>query len=266
MPESGTTLDTRLAALADHDQQSAAFIRQALEEADGPPAPARPQHAPDAIAAWRNEGDGSMPDIAALLGSDATTPGLLAALPEETCCMLLEAEPARAAALFLSCPLERLVAEGRLSMALGNNRELVIKQFLKRFRLTNSPSIKIVFAEDNTQESEAFYLSIMREIRKGIHLNVFNLNTMIFCGPQWQFNTLRNLPHLLANPGINTINQLFPGKPAVIVGAGPSLTSVIPYLREAAKGFVVVSTGTALRPLRAADGRCPHEGYLYLCE
>jgi hypothetical protein len=68
----------------------------------------------------------------------------------------------------------------------------------------------------------------------------------------WQFNTIRNLPYLLANPGVVALDNAFPGKPAIIVGAGPSLNETLPFLKASREGFVVIATATSLRALRKA--------------
>lgn len=250
------SLATRLDTLEAHDPESAAFLRQAVLTAMSRPQVRSTCPSTESLPTWLQEGsDAEAPDIVVLLGADDTVARLDACLPPTSRFLLLETDPVRAADLFQKWPLEERVASGRLTLALGMNRKRVSRQFAKLFRLTASPSVRLIFAADLEPVAEAFYLSAMREIREGIHLNVFNINTMILRGAQWQFNTLQNLPSLLANPGIQALEGLFQGRPGLVVGAGPSLNAVIPHLREAAAGFVVIATGTALRPLRAAGIR-----------
>lgn len=70
-------------------------------------------------------------------------------------------------------------------------------------------------------------------------------------------NTLRNLPFITAEGDANALAGLFAGLPAIVVGAGPSLDSTLPALRELQHRAVLIAVDTACRPLLAASIR-PH--------
>ena len=95
----------------------------------------------------------------------------------------------------------------------------------------------------------------LRDIRENVRLQVFNTGTLVTKGPLWQSNTLQNLPVILRNPGIEALRGAFAGRPAVVVGAGPSLDGALPQLLKNRDRFVVIATGTALSPLRKAGIR-----------
>ncbi|MBI3986559.1 MAG: DUF115 domain-containing protein [Lentisphaerae bacterium] len=114
------------------------------------------------------------------------------------------------------------------------------------------PNVCFCDVPETTPGAGEFYTSVLKKIREIVHLTVFNLNTLLDRGPLWQYNTIKNLPHLLTHPGIATLAGLFAGRPAIVVGAGPSLNDALPSLRAAAKRFVLLATGTALRKLRKA--------------
>ena len=48
---------------------------------------------------------------------------------------------------------------------------------------------------------------------------------------------------------------LFAGKPALVLAAGPSLDEALKVIPRIRNGFVVISTGTALKPARRAGIR-----------
>jgi hypothetical protein len=71
----------------------------------------------------------------------------------------------------------------------------------------------------------------------------------------WMENALKNLPLLLARPGIEAIKDFFRGMPAVVVAAGPSLDAAIPWLQTVTDRVLVICVGTAYRTLWRAGIR-----------
>lgn len=70
-------------------------------------------------------------------------------------------------------------------------------------------------------------------------------------------NTLRNLGHVTLGPDPARLRDRFAGVPAVVVGAGPSLDTVLPRLRAVADRALVIATDTSWRPL-VHGGVTPH--------
>ena len=68
----------------------------------------------------------------------------------------------------------------------------------------------------------------------------------------WLKNIVRNSPHYFNLPGIVDLRHNLAGKPAVIVGAGPSLGKNIDVLREIQESITIISTDTALSMLASA--------------
>jgi hypothetical protein len=69
--------------------------------------------------------------------------------------------------------------------------------------------------------------------------------------------TLHNLPDIAASGDVAQLAGLFPGVPAVIVGAGPSLDETAAALAAVQDRTLVIASDTTLRPLAAAGVR-PH--------
>ncbi|MCC7416243.1 MAG: DUF115 domain-containing protein [Acidobacteria bacterium] len=67
--------------------------------------------------------------------------------------------------------------------------------------------------------------------------------------PRYLANTLRNLPAIVHGRDVRTLEGVFRGVPAVVVGAGPSLDGALETLRARRAGAVVIAADTALRPL-----------------
>lgn len=72
-----------------------------------------------------------------------------------------------------------------------------------------------------------------------------------YAGP-YLLNTLRNLPTIAAEGDAATLVNLFPGRPAVLVAAGPSLDANLPAIAAHRDRVVLIAVDTAVRPLLAA--------------
>lgn len=77
-----------------------------------------------------------------------------------------------------------------------------------------------------------------------------------FAGP-YLLQTLTNLPAIAREARMQELRDVFPGIPAVVVGAGPSLDDNIPALRTLQDRAVIVATDTTLGPLLSGGVR-PH--------
>ncbi len=73
-----------------------------------------------------------------------------------------------------------------------------------------------------------------------------NQNTLKRFQKTWLKNIIKNSIYYFRLPGINQIKHNFKNKPAVIVGAGPSLQKNVDLLREFQKKLLIISTDTAL--------------------
>lgn len=169
--------------------------------------------------------------------------------------LMLETDP-KAVLHFIQVNLvEPWLRDQRIGLAAGRRAETVKQQFFSLYQPKRDPQIVFMDTGRTAPEARAFHLETLREIREEIRLDVFNAGTLVCRGPLWQFNTLKNLPLLVSHPGIRALEGLFRGRSALVVGAGPSLNEALPLIREQADRFVVIATGTALRPLRACGIR-----------
>ncbi|MEI6808269.1 MAG: 6-hydroxymethylpterin diphosphokinase MptE-like protein [bacterium] len=182
-------------------------------------------------------------------------PTLMCELPPLCRVFWMETNPRKVAGMFMRCAVEEYVESGRLRMALGCDEKFVEQSFLKMWDMPQGPSFKIYDQTTASPEEDMFYNRVLKSICNALTLSIFNIGTLICRGGLWQMNTLKNLPILLRNPGVVALRNAFKGKPALVVGAGPSLNAALPYLKTCASGYVVVSTGTALRALRNAGIR-----------
>ena len=193
-------------------------------------------------------------DIVVILGSGSKQDmeQLIQHTPESCPILYMERCMPAAFRLFKEWPLDEYIKSGRIVCTPGHDEAEVEEAFLSLLNIKQAPNVRLIEMAQLHPDDSQFYHSALRRIFKTVHLNVFNLGTLVFRGPLWQHNTIRNLPHIIHNPGTNALDNLFPGKPAIVVGAGPSLNDALPYLADVQDQFVIVSTGTALRALKNA--------------
>jgi Flp pilus assembly protein TadD len=78
---------------------------------------------------------------------------------------------------------------------------------------------------------------------------ILNRNTTLKAGARMMENILRNFPDVLHSAGVNHLANLFEGRPAVLVAAGPSLEKNVHLLRDLQGRAVIIAVDTALRLL-----------------
>jgi hypothetical protein len=74
---------------------------------------------------------------------------------------------------------------------------------------------------------------------------------------RYLLQTLSNLPMIASEGDAGALDNLFAGKPAVVVGAGPSLDDNLAMLSALQDRVVIIGADTTLRPMLAAGVR-PH--------
>ena len=78
---------------------------------------------------------------------------------------------------------------------------------------------------------------------------ILNRNTTLKAGARMMENVLLNFPDVLRSSGVKRLENLFQGRPAVLVAAGPSLEKNVHLLRALQGRAVIIAVDTALRLL-----------------
>lgn len=75
--------------------------------------------------------------------------------------------------------------------------------------------------------------------------------------PRYLLNTVANMPAIAGASDVEALRNAFPGVPAIVVAAGPSIDKHLGTLRQARHQAVIIAVDTAVRPLLDA-GIHPH--------
>lgn len=79
-----------------------------------------------------------------------------------------------------------------------------------------------------------------------------NLEARRLLAPHYLSHTLANLPRIARGADVTTLVGGWQGRPALLLGAGPSLDTALAWLRAEPTAALVIATDTALRPCLAA--------------
>jgi len=78
---------------------------------------------------------------------------------------------------------------------------------------------------------------------------ILNRNTTLKAGQRLMENFLMNFPEVIRSAGVKRLENLFQGRPAILVAAGPSLEKNVHLLRELDGRAVIIAVDTAMRLL-----------------
>lgn len=92
-----------------------------------------------------------------------------------------------------------------------------------------------------------------KELAQYTHAATMNIATMNRFGALFSRSTLEAVPHIISAYGLTQLKGRFPGVPAILVAAGPSLQKNVHYLREARGRAIIICGDTVLGYLLARD-------------
>lgn len=99
-----------------------------------------------------------------------------------------------------------------------------------------------------TKHDLPYFSSVKEIIKRNIEKNNINQATLKKFGKLWIRNSLTNLDKMQSCPTISSYQDKT-SLPFLIIGAGPSLENILPYLEELQKRMIIVCVETALKML-----------------
>ena len=247
-------IDQRLKALHNDDPVSTEQIQKSIDSGKDPNLPnISSKDSLQTVKDWLNEQENDLDlIIAAGTGNNNEISILLDLTPPDCQILLIERNPARAAQLFRTCPVEEYVKSKKLFLAIGEDKTHIANQFMTIMDIRNSPKFKIFDPFPLEPEDSEFHTATLLDLRNMMRARIFNVATLMNLGTQWQRNCIKNIPKLISSQGINALKDLFPGKPALVIAAGPSLNNALDVIADIAPHFVKICVAQALHPIHNA--------------
>jgi cytochrome c-type biogenesis protein CcmH/NrfG len=109
--------------------------------------------------------------------------------------------------------------------------------------------VEVVSYEPSIRMHPEAYERLKDIAKKESRAIILNRNTTLKAGQRMLENILQNFPEVIQSTGVKRLENLFSGRPAILVAAGPSLEKNVHLLRELEGRAVIISVDTALRLL-----------------
>ena len=153
--------------------------------------------------------------------------------------------------------LSSLLADERIQIFSIHKPHLLLKALEKeQFRVLGSRIGKIIHPPSFSLDSVE-YQDLEKRIEQFVAALQNNYLTLDHHGELTARNIIENLQSLPDSAPIDSLFDIAPGKPALVVAAGPSLDKNIAQIRGYEEGLSIIAVDTALKPLMA-EGLTPH--------
>jgi hypothetical protein len=113
----------------------------------------------------------------------------------------------------------------------------------KVYLVTHLPSVRV---------NETAYDRFQRRFEEQKRLTIANVGTVVGLGKEFADAFMQNIPNVLRKPGVTALKDLFKGRAAIVVAAGPSLEKNLHMLKEAKSRAVIIAVDAALPTMLAA--------------
>ncbi|HTY63547.1 MAG TPA: 6-hydroxymethylpterin diphosphokinase MptE-like protein [Acidobacteriota bacterium] len=187
---------------------------------------------------------------------------ILDALIEETAdpsihCFVVESDLEILRAAFEARDLSHILSLPHLHFAWPASGAELAEQWDRFFDPVQAQKSTFITHYPSISLNPAFFRAAAEKIQSQIFQTYTDINTLVAKSQTFLDNFVQNLPKAARAPGLAKFAGAFPGVPAIIVSAGPSLDKNIHELRGIEDRALIISTDTALKPLLAA-GIDPH--------
>lgn len=146
----------------------------------------------------------------------------------------------------------------------GEETFISLEHYLEGLPAENFQGIRFLKHRASVDKAPEFYEYAESRMRGILQSRMSDLLTRFEFEPLWLRNTLLNSEKARAHPcpeNLLTWQNRWPGKPALLVSAGPSLTESLPWIKTHQDKFFLLACDTALKPLLRAGIR-PHGAHI----
>lgn len=149
--------------------------------------------------------------------------------------------------------LSSLLGDRRIAWCVGMTPDQVGDYWNAALDWTVLEKLAIVDHPPSMARFRDHFGRVVEKIRYLCNRSKGNLVTLMHAGFEFHSNYFANLAESFFLPGVSRLFNKFPGVPAIIVAAGPSLDKNIHLLKQVKGKFPIIAVDTALRQLVAND-------------
>ena len=129
-----------------------------------------------------------------------------------------------------------------------NKVNILCKSFIEEFNVNN---IKIMIYANYDKLYKEELIKCYALLRGFVQSSAINILTTQSFSKQFFESFIKNIKHIIKSAEVGNFKDIYKGKPAVIVSAGPSLEKNIKQLTEVKEEFVIFSGGRTVSTLKA---------------
>ncbi len=175
---------------------------------------------------------------------------LLEEVDEKTKILVVEPHFASFRQALAARDLTGILSDPRTVLVFGTRIEDGLAAFMKRYHLADCRGVGFMEHAGRTNlPSGDFWHSFLERLKALMVTSGGNLQTLMTMAWQYQKNTMMSIGKVADHPPVRTLFNVFDGKPALIVSAGPSLEKNIDQIAELRDKVVLIAVDTTLRPL-----------------
>ena len=149
--------------------------------------------------------------------------------------------------------LRELLQDSRFNIALDPDEDS-LPVFLKG---KSSRRAAFFTHRGSFQVNPDYYSSISSAVKSFVSTKDVNIATLSKFEKTWVSNIARNIKNISGSPGADIFFNMFKGIPAIVAGAGPSLTESLDFIRENRHRALIVAVDTSYKIL-VDNGIIPH--------
>ena len=162
--------------------------------------------------------------------------------------LICEADPAILKTALLSVDLREVLGSDFIRILVG--AEIPLQEWIARLSTKFlTASVDIISYQPARSVNPEAYQRLQEIAQKESRAILLNRNTILKAGRQMMENFVRNWPDALQSAGVARLENLFKGRPAILVAAGPSLEKNVHLLKDLDGRAVIIAVDTTLRLL-----------------
>ncbi len=160
----------------------------------------------------------------------------------EVPCLIIEPDISMFVKALWARDMTKIAASPRISYFVGTEPEQVA-MVLENHSLSH---VHIVKLRAMFEKDKEYYQHMDHTIEYFLKKREINKNTLQRFGKLWIRNLCANIRKIAEAPGIKHLAGKFSGFPALIIAAGPSLTPLLPLLKDLTDKMLVIAVDTSL--------------------
>lgn len=180
-------------------------------------------------------------------------------LDEANGILVIDANPGVVADAFKMVDFLLLLETGlkTLRFVIGSDSERLFSEFYSTLATWPRMDYSFLIHPGTQRAFSSVYDPLAHRLAERVRVDMLQRSTISNLTRGWLENSLRNLPQQMNSTPLQVFADRFCDIPAVVVAAGPTLEASLPLLRQIRDRVLIISVGTAYRPLLAA-GISPH--------